>query len=148
MEEAGHPPIKIRFKRLTNPAAGSQTQTQQETDCQPFSSASLQSITYKPTRDYPQPIPGYLMGESQTVETMPVDQPSMPGSDIQLHPENHDETRIQGLDTFAEGTAVHRRETGTPDSTTHRSLACDTHESDTGTLGPERHTETDQTHND
>ena len=41
MEEAGNPPIKIRFKRLTDSAAGSQTQSQQETDCQSLSSPSL-----------------------------------------------------------------------------------------------------------
>ena len=79
---------------------------------------------------------------------MSVDQQYQPRSDAKLYPESHNETRIQGLDTSAKGTAVHRRETGTPDSTTHRSLAYDTHESDAGTLRPARHRETDQKCND
>ena len=84
------------------------------------------------------------MSESQTVETMPVDQPSQPESDIWLHPGSHDETRIQGLDTSAEGTAIHRRKTGTPDSTTDLSLACDTNEEGPGTPESMIHTRTDQ----
>ena len=51
------------------------------------------------------------------------------------------------MDTPAEGTAIHRRKTGTPDSTTDHSLACDTNEEGPGTPEPMTHTRTNQTYN-
>ena len=78
MEEAGHPPIKIRFKRLANLTTKSQTESQPETnDHQPHCSASSQSATHETNElvgDCPQPIPGDHTVSSQIVETMLVDQ--------------------------------------------------------------------------
>ena len=75
------------------------------------------------------------MSRSQSVETMSDDQPPTPGSEIQLHPESYDETRIQGI------------KNNTPDSITYCSLVPDTQESGTATLEPGSHTEIHQTQN-
>ena len=151
MEEAGHPPIKIKFKRLANLTTKSQTVSQPESsDHQPHRSASSPPATHETNElvgDCPHPIPRDHTVGSQMVETMLVDQLLQPGSGILPHYGSHKETRIQATDTTAEGIATHRGKTGTPDSTTDRPLACDTDEEGPDTHESLTHTRANQAHN-
>ena len=99
MEEAGHPLIKIRFKRLANLTTKSQTESQPETnDRQTCCSASSQSATHETNElvgDCPHPIPGDHAVSGQMVEAMLVDQPLQPGSGTLPHYGSHKETRTK-----------------------------------------------------
>ena len=133
MEEAGHPPIKIKFKRLASSINQSQTVSQPESgDNQPHHPTPLQPARHELAGDCSHPTLREHAVGGQMVEAMLVDQLFQPGPNTLPHSRTRMETWTQAMDNLVEN-ITHRKKTGTPDSPMDRSHVHDT------IMGPDTH---------